>query len=151
MLLMSIKRLTKTDIAKSQLDSALTFYLEDRELVSAITLAGAAEEILGKLCEKEHKPTSLEHRTKLACDLFKFVWNRDEDEKSVRDSMNQTKNELKHLISGDAIDVDIEFEAGELLERAIGNYERLFGTKTDKMCSFELKHREASERLFPKV
>jgi hypothetical protein len=149
-LLMNITQLTKAGIAKSQLDVALTFYLEDRELISAITLAGAAEEILGKLCEKEGKPTSLEHHTKLAHAVCKYFLNSDQDEKSLRDSINRPRNELKHLTSGDVIEVDTEFEAGEMLARAIGNYECLFGSKTDKMCLFELKHKEASDRLFPR-
>ena len=52
---MTFQRLTKADIALSQLNMALSFYLGGRELVSAITLAGAAEEILGKLCERSGK------------------------------------------------------------------------------------------------
>ncbi len=48
---MPLTNLTKWDIALSQLNQAINFYLEDRDLVSATTLAGAAEEILGQLCE----------------------------------------------------------------------------------------------------
>jgi hypothetical protein len=38
----------RVDLAAEQLDVALSLFLENQSLVSALTLAGAAEEILGK-------------------------------------------------------------------------------------------------------
>jgi hypothetical protein len=43
---------SKLGIATAQLDTAIALYLEGKHLISLITLAGAAEEILGKLAEK---------------------------------------------------------------------------------------------------
>ncbi len=44
---------SKLDIATRQLKRALEFFLDDNDLICSITLAGAAEEILGKLLEKQ--------------------------------------------------------------------------------------------------
>jgi hypothetical protein len=40
---------SKRDLARVQLERAITLHVDEHDHVSAITLAGAAEEILGKL------------------------------------------------------------------------------------------------------
>ncbi|MBK8384257.1 MAG: hypothetical protein IPL11_00655 [Candidatus Accumulibacter sp.] len=47
--------LTKAEVAVRQLDQAIRLFLEG-DLLSSLTLAGAAEEILGKLCERAGSP-----------------------------------------------------------------------------------------------
>lgn len=41
-------------IAKTQIDTAIFLFLSDTDFVSALTLAGAAEEILGTLIKREN-------------------------------------------------------------------------------------------------
>ena len=143
---MPVVRLSKIDIAVSQLNVALTFYLEDRELVSAITLAGAAEEILGKICEQKGKPSSLSRHAESARSLhlhlkslFPEVFTHDPGTKTFVNLRNETRNELKHLISGKAIDVDLNEKAGRIIAHAVENYRNIFGRETLKMRQFQTK------------
>lgn len=51
--------LTKLEVAVSQLSQAIRLFLEE-DYLSSLTLSGAAEEILGKLCERSWKPVTIE-------------------------------------------------------------------------------------------
>ena len=51
--------LTKLEVAVHQLDVALRLFIEG-DYLSSLTLAGAAEEILGKLCEREEKQVAVD-------------------------------------------------------------------------------------------
>ncbi len=63
--------LSKREIAESQLRTATNFYLTGKEYPSALTLAGASEEILGKiLVEKGELPT-LEISFEDFCEQFR--------------------------------------------------------------------------------
>ena len=44
--------LSNLDVAERQLERAIALFLDEEDYVSALTLAGAAEEILGKLLNK---------------------------------------------------------------------------------------------------
>ncbi|MGA2658601.1 MAG: hypothetical protein ABSH34_13945, partial [Verrucomicrobiota bacterium] len=125
---MCLIRLSKLDAAVSQLNVALTFYLEDRELVSAVTLAGAAEEILGKLCEQKGMPSSLSRHVESARSLhlhlkssFPAMFTHDPQTRAFVNIRNETRNELKHPNSGDPIDVDLHDKAGRLIADAVEN------------------------------
>jgi hypothetical protein len=50
---------TKLQLAEHQLERALKLFLEEKDYVCAITLAGVSEEILGKLLEKDGKEHAL--------------------------------------------------------------------------------------------
>lgn len=51
--------LTKLEVAVSQLDQAMRLFLEG-DYLSSLTLAGAAEEILGGLCKRAGHPVAIE-------------------------------------------------------------------------------------------
>jgi len=143
---MTLTRLSNAEVAIFQLDDALTLYLEDRKLVSAITLAGAAEEILGRLCETEGKPSSLSRHAEFARDLylhvrplFPYPSDVDPGTKPFVKLRNETKNRLKHFVSDDSIEVDLEEAAGRLIAHAVENYQCLFGYETAKMREFQRK------------
>lgn len=51
--------LTKLEVAVTQLDQAIRLFLEGDQL-SSLTLAGAAEEILGSLCKRAGQPVTIE-------------------------------------------------------------------------------------------
>ena len=54
------QKLTRVEVARVQLDRALLLFLSKADYISAITLAGAAEEILGKLAEQSGQPHALD-------------------------------------------------------------------------------------------
>lgn len=55
---MAVVVMSKFEVAVSQLDQAIRLFLEGDHL-SSLTLAGAAEEMLGKLSERAGKPVAV--------------------------------------------------------------------------------------------
>ena len=66
---MDIVKLTKFEVAKIQLVKAIELFCS-QEPLPAITLAGAAEEILGKLVKKGGGTNALEEEIKDQCELY---------------------------------------------------------------------------------
>jgi hypothetical protein len=103
----------KRDIALRQLRRAVQLF-NQRDFVCATTLAGAAEEVFGRIAQKRTGTTALDghaHRKKVA------------------EAHNRLRNQLKHNDSGDNewVTADFELEAQDLIGRAIGNYCLAYG------------------------
>lgn len=84
-------RLTKLDAAVHQLNASIRLYLTG-DAISALTLAGAAEETLGALCQARGQQNALQ---------FLHVWTKENIDPDVawKDfvaSMNEGRNALKH-------------------------------------------------------
>ena len=87
--------LTKLQVAVHQLGVAIRLFLEG-DCLSSLTLAGAAEEILGKLCEREGHPVAVEG-------IIRFHWNDTdpalsdkERRKVLLNVLNAGRNAVKH-------------------------------------------------------
>lgn len=118
------------DLARIQIDTAIELY-EQNNFVSALTLAGAAEEISGKLLHRLNKPTIL---SELKSDLSAQY---SVSEKEIADALNQARNGFKHYVEDNCEkDIDIECEARILIQRAVINYCRLCNKKTENMSRF---------------
>ena len=103
-----------------QLDRAIEFYCGG-DVVCAITLAGAAEEVLGQLCKRRGLVNALEEAIGVE------GWsNHNSEPKDRRDILNQTKNALKHAsVEGeDCIEID-EHDPYLIIARAIYNLKLL--------------------------
>ena len=121
---MELVRLTKFEVAKKQLVKAIELFCA-QEPLPAITLAGAAEEILGKLVKDRGDTNVLEEEIKDRCDLYQAVFGCPGDAKEFATLMNKPRNELKHLMSGNKLEINLEEEAVNLIQRAIDNYQTL--------------------------
>lgn len=117
-------RLSKLQIAKSQLDMAIALYLKGDDLVSTITLAGAAEEILGKLAEHSGARTAFDETLDRLCDMYEAAFREKPNRKAFADLRNRARNEFKHIGLQPDVDVDLEREAVNMLRRAIENYRK---------------------------
>ncbi len=126
--------LSAEDIAERQLLTALRLWRES-DFLSALTLAGAAEEILGKRLRKLGREPSFDQLKNAIVTLTKRVAHPDQDiERMVGEHLNQTRNELKHFAGEDKLSFDLRADAAEMLERAIANYRLLTGNlPTDAM------------------
>jgi hypothetical protein len=122
MLPTSFQKISKLEIARAQLDVALRFYLKDQEYIAAITLAGAAEEILGKMAAQNDQTPSLKRKILEVQSSIKTVWGDEVKESVVADLKNKARNELKHICSGDILHADLEHEAALMLERTLENF-----------------------------
>ena len=133
---MDTQKIHKLALAEIQLHRAILVFLNDKDFPSAATLAGAAEEILGKYVLKAGGKPSVE-------DLLDRIENQPETEglsrKVLRDTfLNGTKNLLKH--HGDTAEDHIErvwqTEAINLIFRGSMNYRALAGTYSDHIRLF---------------
>ena len=113
--------MNKNDVAQIQLERAMRLFLEEEDYISAITLAGAAEEILGK--QIKDRPNALDEYVGIIEKLLAKC-SEQSDKKAIGDYLNYPRNSLKHLKVGDRQDFNFQFKeaASELIERAILNY-----------------------------
>ncbi len=115
------------------------------DLVSAITLAGAAEEILDRLAKANGKTPSLDKRIDNKIGMFKAIFPKSPvpDRKEFARLSNLSKNAMKHLTTTKSIQINLEEQAGRLLARAVENYVLLFGGETPLMRRFQSKRLRA--------
>ena len=129
-------RLTALEIAERQLLSALLMW-RDGDFISCITLAGAAEEILGKRMRKLGLEPSFDNIKKTIVKLARHLGEIDPNiDKTVADLMNLTRNELKHYAGDESLEFDIKADAEEMLERAVSNYTSLTGKFPEEILHF---------------
>ena len=106
----------KIDAAIDQLDWAIKLFIEHKAYVPSITLAGAAEEILGEAVSSEASYRKLKKSLALDSGI---------DEKIVgQEYLNKTKNWLKHWKSmkdDENLEIELETEAIQYLIRTIRN------------------------------
>jgi hypothetical protein len=127
---MSKVDVSKVDAARSQLESEIKRY-DESDWIGAITLAGAAEEILPKRDGK---------------DLFTIAESAaagDEEQMIALKRLNFVRNWLKH--SGDDHPKTIEIErtdAALMIVRAMTRFHAVTGQQTPVMDRFERSFRE---------
>ncbi len=85
------KKISKEHLAVIQLRDALKLYY-DESYISAITLSGAAEEILGQLAKSKTRTNSLE--------LDSFLFREILGVTNYQQERNRLRNELKHKFKG---------------------------------------------------
>lgn len=119
---MNIERHKKQEIASQQLETALLLYFAKRGLFSVITLAGAAEEILGQL---------LQQRSGEKESRFRSVLNL------LRPAKASTRDEAASGHETELfVHMDVRHEAEFLLGRAIDDYHALTGELSVNMRRF---------------
>jgi len=120
--------MTKSDIAMNQLRTSIQLYNKGN-FISSITLAGAAEEILGKIAAKKANRNALLDE-KVIIDQLAEMFNKQKPAlKKVIESRYKTKNELKHNDLGkdsEVKNIDFRYQAEELIIGAINNYMIIF-------------------------
>jgi hypothetical protein len=121
--------LSKVQIAEHQLEAAIGLYLDQDDFVSAITLAGAAEEILGKLLERQGRKHSVasfaESCVRVGLHLFDEPWTT----KHFVEMQTFFRNGLKHITDGEPITIP-RVAAEEIIGRAVDNLWALEGRET---------------------
>ena len=125
-------------LATEQLDVALELFLSERSFVSALTLAGAAEEVLGKALTLRGEKTTLQYEHTVIAPVEKFLRCQTLTWKVFIEEKNRVRNAAKHMDGQGQLTVhaDLEDEALWLLVRACDNYNRLDLPTTDRMTEF---------------
>ncbi len=131
------------DMALEQLETALRLYFEaEKSYYSVITLAGAAEEILGKLLKENGQETALDTIKKAVRAVSERLRGEATTEKWVATRANNAKNRVKHGSPNQSksVEFDAAEEAKDMLQRAIDNYYTLTSKETEKMLRFRRMH-----------
>jgi hypothetical protein len=117
---MNLEKFSAREIASAQIESALRLF-QRHELIAVITLAGAAEQVLGELLDQGKPPFSL--RSMLAI---------------LRPGRNRAKTPARGTVleDGGVIHMDPRQEAVFLLGRAIRDYRTAAGALTPAMRKF---------------
>lgn len=136
---MSVRAHYRIDLALSQLETALRLFEEGREYASAITLAGAADEVFGKFLAATGRETSLESLKRAVGEIHMNLYGEVTPPKQIADRANRAKNSLKHWDHGDPeiVKLDLQVEARDLLHRAIDNYWALETKLSPAMEAFQ--------------
>jgi len=128
--------LSAEEISERHLLAALKLWRES-DYLSALTLAGAAEEILGRRLRRLGREPSF---NQLQNEIVALVRQHGDTgsgtEKLLGELLNQTRNELKHYAGDDSLSFDLRADAAEMLERAIANYQLLTGVVLEEVMHF---------------
>jgi hypothetical protein len=118
---------TKRRIALIQLHRAVDLLINHDDPICALTLAGAAEEILGKIVEAKGLTNAHKEDAAFLKQVFEYVKHPLPADLSSR--LNKQRNELKHNDGGKnkQVKADWRFEAEDMILRGIRNYQRAFG------------------------
>ena len=110
-------KLSKVNAAADQLDWAIRLFLDHKAYVAAITLAGAAEELIGK---------PLRDRAAFKQLTATFSTRLGLDQKTVtQDHLNRARNWLKHWndqVDQDEIELELDEEAIQYIVRSLTNF-----------------------------
>jgi len=138
----SVQTYTKQEIAELQLDRAICIFLDEQDFISAITLAGAAEEILGELLELQGKTSALTDIVNECVNLGNAIgheWKTG----TFKHMMNFFRNEMKHHDKGlDSMPIPAE-AVYEIINRAAENLWRLTGSQSEQVQRFNSQNGEA--------
>ena len=125
----------KIEIAAEYLRDSIALYKNARYF-SALTLAGASEEVLGKAIEQLPPVAAgeLANRSALNAEIkahlqsYEFFGSSPQTEKQIRDRILKPRNSAKHYdsVKDDTINFDPQYEAGKLILFAINNYRLVF-------------------------
>lgn len=121
--------LRKEEIALIQITEAISLFTAQRFLPS-VTLAGAAEEILGNLLIRKGERPTVKDAAKAIVQLRETLGISAMDGKSegkIVDGWNESRNALKHLIGAEDVPMTLNLcdEAFWMIRRALDNAKRL--------------------------
>ena len=134
----SIRTYQKVEIAQRQLATAIRLFLEGKDFFSVVTLAGAADEILGKELEHRGLVSALRNTSEIGARVSAAFDKPPSTAQEIRDRANYARNHLKHHGDPNAatITVDIRQEAIDMLSRAFDNATMLDGPWSPEMYEY---------------
>lgn len=107
--------------------------------MSALTLAGAAEEILGQAVKFAGGENALTQAYEVTAQTHRILHGKELKWQDFVDGENVARNAAKHLQKPGqtTVETDLCRAAQWMIVRACANYERLEFARTDRMCEFD--------------
>jgi hypothetical protein len=127
---------SKLDIAREYLDTAIEFFLAGERFFCVIHLAAAAEELFSVHLPECQRISTLAWKAEKA---LKSQTGPILSDKAARKSVNQWKNEVKHMNDGTTrtLKIDPVFAAEHHIEHALINFYKLRLRKSAAIWKFE--------------
>lgn len=120
----SLPSYTKLELAQHQLNKAIELILDENDCISAITLAGAAEEILGDILRHQGETSAHQEIINECMILSKRISTETIKASEFSEIFTHLRNELKHYRQGSDITITAEC-ANPTIDHAIENLRRL--------------------------
>jgi len=138
---MTHKKYHRRDVAVEQLNVAIDLFLSEKSYIAALTLAGAAEEILGKALEHTGNESAIDEIFSISSyfeEAHLANVNGYTTEKKFISVLNKERNDVKHWgnPSEAILEADFKQSAKEMLVRACRNCDLLDISHTKLMTSF---------------
>lgn len=121
---MVFRSYSKLEVATQQLDTALRLYFQKKDYFSAITLAGAAEEILGVYLKVHKQPNAFNQALDSSLMVYRWLNESEGSRDIMHNVINRVKNSSKHMKGSNDITLQCnpKEELRALLDRAVSNY-----------------------------
>ena len=129
---------SKLYVAREYLDTSIGLFLDGIDLFSAIHLAATAEELFGAHLSVDQRISTLAWKAERA---LKSKNNVTISDRAARRSVNEWKNEIKHLDDGasDKLMIDPAFAAEHHIEHALIDFYKLGLRESPAIRRFELR------------
>jgi hypothetical protein len=120
---MEMTKIAKSKIALIQLRRAIRLF-NSKDFISAVTLAGAANEILAQMAVKKLGYNTLDGDKRFWDGMAEFLGKNKPSKGKIKQVNNRIRNSLKHhdIFDDISIEADFEFEAQCQIDSAIKNY-----------------------------
>ncbi|MBN3761156.1 hypothetical protein [Burkholderia sp. Ac-20365] len=117
----------RVDLAFEQLEAAIRLFLDDKSYAAVITLAGAAERVLGQALRRAGKEACLDWSFGETAPVHLVLHGEPLNKKVYADAQNRVSNALRHFDASDSPDfeADLDEAACWMLVRACENGHRL--------------------------
>lgn len=133
---MSEKKYHKKDVAKSQLKTAVWLFLNEIDYSSAITLAGASDNILTQLLINEGKVPFLHYACEIHNKIYGFTPKRKGYKHRIEKQMGIISHKHMSPECSDEIEIDLPDSAKKAATRAVLDYANLYGDKEPFIVAF---------------
>lgn len=135
---MNARQYTRFELAHNQLEAAIALYVTNRDRLSAITLAGAADVLLSQLVLRAGRPNFTDRALEKDMEAGHSVVTREIFGKEVNDML--FINQLKHFDDDaqEVIELDVDECALAAILKALANYVDLPEHKRDLVLAFRL-------------
>lgn len=145
---MSARHYTRFELAHNQLKAAIALYITNRDRLSAITLAGAADVILSQLVLRAGLPNFTDRALEKEVEAGRAVIAREIFGKEINDML--FINQLKHFDDDalEIIEMDVDECALAAISKALANYVNLPEHERELVLVFKLW---VKKNLDPKI
>jgi hypothetical protein len=142
-------KLSKSELARIEIEKAIDLFILEKDYVCSLTLAGAAEEMLGNILNKNGNENILAE----LLPWFKEKHDPNITYRKLAKGANETRDELKHGHENPDPAYEVEVSeplAAQMLMRALVNYKNMEIKPTQKMNEFYGWVKEREDEIFLK-